>query len=158
MRSDSLLVTNLANFVQPVIRYQLGDSVVISDRGCACGSPLATILVEGRTDEILRVPHAGGGEAVLLPMALVTVVEETRGVRSYPVSQTAADVLTVRLEHDPGTDRAEVWQRVCAGLAYLLRAHGAVEVKLRLAAEPPHANPRSGKLRHVLRSLPQAAF
>lgn len=35
-RSDSLLVTNLANHVQPVIRYQLGDSVVISDRGCAC--------------------------------------------------------------------------------------------------------------------------
>ena len=32
-RSDGLLVTNLANYVQPVIRYQLGDSVVISDRG-----------------------------------------------------------------------------------------------------------------------------
>ena len=35
-RSDGLLVTNLANHVQPVIRHQLGDSVVISDRGCAC--------------------------------------------------------------------------------------------------------------------------
>jgi phenylacetate-coenzyme A ligase PaaK-like adenylate-forming protein len=157
-RSDSLLVTNLANFVQPVIRYQLGDSVVISDRRCACGSPLATILVEGRTDEILRVPHAGGGEAVLLPMALATVVEETRGVRSYQVLQTAADVLTIRLEHGPGTDRAEVWQRIRAELADLLRADDAVGVKLRLAAEPPHVNSRSGKLRHVLRSLPPAAF
>ena len=39
-RSDGLLVTNLANYVQPVIRYQLGDSVVISDRRCACGTPL----------------------------------------------------------------------------------------------------------------------
>jgi hypothetical protein len=42
-RSDGLLVTNLANYVQPVIRYQLGDSVVISDEGCGCGSPPATI-------------------------------------------------------------------------------------------------------------------
>ena len=33
-RSDALLVTNLANYVQPVIRYQLGDSVVISDHRC----------------------------------------------------------------------------------------------------------------------------
>ena len=156
-RSAALLVTNLANHVQPVIRYQLGDSVVISDHGCACGTPLATISVEGRTDEILRFPRAGGGEAVLLPMAIATVVEETRGVRRYQVLQTASDVLTIRLDHDPGADRAEVWQRVRAGLADLLRAHGAVDVKLCLAAEPPHANPRSGKLRHVLQALPSAA-
>jgi len=156
-RSDALLVTNLANYVQPVIRYQLGDSVMISDHGCACGTPLATISVEGRTDEILRFPRAGGGEAILLPMALATVVEETRGVRRYQVLQTATDVLTIRLDHDPGTDRAEVWPRVRAGLADLLRSHGAVDVKLRLAAEPPYANPRSGKLRHVLQALPSAA-
>ena len=150
-------MTNLANYVQPVIRYQLGDSVVISDRGCACGSPLATISVEGRTDEILRFPRAGGDEAILLPMALATVVEETRGVRRYQVLQAATDVLTIRLDHDPGTERAEVWQRVRAGLADLLRSHGAVDVKLRLAAEPPYADPRSGKLRHVLQDLPSVA-
>jgi phenylacetate-CoA ligase len=155
-RSDGLLVTNLANYVQPVIRYQLGDSVVISDRGCACGSPLATISVEGRTDEILRVPGTGGGEAILLPMALATVVEETPGVRRYQVLQTAADVLTVRLDHDPAVDRTKVWHRVRAGLADFLRTHGAVNVRLRLSAEPPQVNPRSGKLRHVLRSLPTA--
>lgn len=154
-RSDSLLVTNLANYVQPVIRYQLGDSVVISDRGCACGSPLTTISVEGRTDEILRVPRAGGGEAVLLPMAVATVVEETPGVPRYQVLQTAENALAVRLDHDPGTDRAEVWQRVRAALADLLQAHGAVDVQLRLAVEPPQVNPRSGKLRHVLRSMPR---
>ena len=84
-------------------------------------SPLATISVEGRTDEILRLPHAGDGEAVLLPMAVATVVEETLGVRRYQVLQTAPDVLTVRLDHDPRTDRVEVWQRVRAGLADLLR-------------------------------------
>jgi phenylacetate-coenzyme A ligase PaaK-like adenylate-forming protein len=36
-RSDGVLVTNLANYVQPVIRYQLGDSVVISDRDVHVG-------------------------------------------------------------------------------------------------------------------------
>jgi phenylacetate-CoA ligase len=73
------------------------------------------------------------------------------------VLQTAPDVITVRLDHDQGTDRAEVWQRVRAGLADLLQAHGAVDVQLRLAVEPPQANPRSGKLRHVLRSMPLPA-
>jgi phenylacetate-CoA ligase len=92
----------------PSIRYQLGDSVVVSNEPCQCGSPLATISVEGRTDEILRVPGAGGGEAVLLPMAIATVVEETACVRRYQVVPTASDTLTVRLENTPKTDRTEV--------------------------------------------------
>jgi phenylacetate-coenzyme A ligase PaaK-like adenylate-forming protein len=153
-RSDGLLVTNLANFVQPVIRYHLGDSVMITDRRCACGSPLATITVEGRTDDVLRVPRASGGKVVLLPMAVATAVEETSGVRRYQVLQTEPDVLTVRLEPELETDRAEVWGRVQTGLSGLLKAHGVRDVTLRLADEPPQPNPRSGKLRHVLQSLP----
>ena len=120
-------------------------------------SPFATISVEGRTDQILRVPRAGGGEAVLVPMAVATVVQETPGVRRYQVLQTAADVLTEGLDHDLGTDRAEVWERVRARLTDLLRARGAGDVELRLATEPPTANPRSRKPRHVVRSLPSTA-
>jgi len=127
---------------------------VISDRRCACGSPLAASSVEGRTDEILRVPGTDGGEVVLLRIAVATVVEETPCVRRYQVLQSAEDVLTVRLDHDPGADRAEVWQRVSGGLADLLHAHGSADVRLQLVTELPQANPRSGKLRRVLRSLP----
>jgi hypothetical protein len=43
----------------------------------------------------------------------------------------------IRLNHDLAVDRAEVWQRVRVGLADLLQAHGAVDVQLRTAAEPP---------------------
>jgi phenylacetate-CoA ligase len=89
-----------------------------------------------------------------LPMAVATVVEEIQGVRRYQVLQTAIDVLTIRLDHDPATDRGEVWQRVHAGLAKLLRANDCDGISLCLAAEPPQTNPRSGKLRHVLRSMP----
>jgi hypothetical protein len=51
--SHSVLVTNLANRVQPIIRYELGDSITVSPARCPCGSPLPAIRVEGRTDEIL---------------------------------------------------------------------------------------------------------
>ena len=156
-QSDAHLVTNLANDVQSVIRYQLGDSVVVSNEACQCGSPLAMISVEGRTDEILRVPRAGGGEAVLLPMAIATVVEEIAGVRRYQVVQTASDALTVRLENNPETDRTEVWRRVSEGLSDFLRTHDAAAITLHLAPELPQAHPRSGKLRHVLKMLPPAS-
>lgn len=156
-RSDTVLVTNLANYVQPVIRYELGDSVVMTEEPCPCGSPLRTITAEGRTDEILRVPRAGGGEAVLLPMAIATVVEETPGVRSYQIVQTAPAVLTLRLDCDPGAQRAEIWHRADRRLYDFLRIHGVADsVTVELADEAPAVNPRNGKLRHVLSLLPPA--
>ena len=157
VRSDTVLVTNLANRVQPVIRYDLGDSVVMPAERCACGSALPTIQVEGRTDEIVRVPRPGGGEVALLPMPLATVVEETPGVRRYQVQQSAPAALTVRLESDPGADRDVVWQGVRDRLRDLLSAQGADGVTLELADEAPRANPRSGKLRHVLALAPPSA-
>ena len=78
-RSDTVLVTNLANDVQPLIRYELGDSVVIAAEPCPRGSPLPTVTPEGRTDEILKVSSAGGGEVQLLPMAIATVVRKHAG-------------------------------------------------------------------------------
>ena len=147
-RSDTVLVTNLANFIQPLIRYELGDSVVVDPEPCPCGSPLPTVTVEGRTDEILRVPGSDGGEVVLLPLAISEVVEETSGVHSYQIVQTAPASLSVRLAVDG--DPQEVWRRVHGRLSEFLRHRGAGKVSVELADEPPAVNQRNGKLRHVL--------
>lgn len=154
-RSDSLLVTNLANHVQPVIRYQLGDSVLLGAQRCACGSPLPTIEVEGRTDEIVRLPGPAGRDIGIVPMSLATVVEETPGVRRFQVLQTTGSALAVRLEVGPGADRDRVWEHVRQRLGELLLLQGCAPVTLELAAEGPQADPRSGKLRHVLTAPPQ---
>ncbi|PVZ10918.1 phenylacetate--CoA ligase family protein [Actinomycetospora cinnamomea] len=154
-RSETVLVTNLANHVQPIIRYELGDSVVVGAEPCPCGSPLPTITAEGRTDEILRIPGADDAEVALLPMAVATVVEETPGVRGYQVVQTAPATLALRLDVDPGARRDEVGQRARDRLDEYLRTQGAAPgVAIELADDPPRPHPRSGKLRHVLRSLP----
>lgn len=150
-RSDTVLVTNLANHVQPLIRYELGDSVVVAPEPCPCGSPLPTITVEGRTDEILRVPGVDGRQVVLLPLAISTVVEETPGVLSYQILQTAPAALLVRLTVDSDHRRAEVWQRIHRRVDAFLHSQGAAtEVTVGLSEDPPAVNPRSGKLRHVL--------
>jgi hypothetical protein len=41
---------------------------------------------------------SGGGQAVLLPMAIATLVEETAGVRRYQALQTASNALTIGRE------------------------------------------------------------
>ena len=36
--SHTVLITNLANWVQPIIRYNLGDSITAISGPCSCGS------------------------------------------------------------------------------------------------------------------------
>jgi phenylacetate-coenzyme A ligase PaaK-like adenylate-forming protein len=49
--SCSTLLTHLANTVQPLIRYDLGDQVTVFDAPCACGSSMPVIEVQGRRDD-----------------------------------------------------------------------------------------------------------
>lgn len=145
--SHSLLVTNLANRVQPVIRYELGDRVMIEADPCACRSPLPTIQVEGRTDEILTFPAPNGAAIQILPMALSTVVEETPGVARCQMIQTAPGDLDMRLE--TVADRTAVWNAVQHRLHEFFTAQGVDDVRLTLSDDPPALNPLSGKFRHV---------
>ncbi|MDP9884838.1 phenylacetate-coenzyme A ligase PaaK-like adenylate-forming protein [Sinomonas atrocyanea] len=147
--SHSVLLTNLANFVQPLIRYELGDSVRLGAEPCRCGSPLPTVRIEGRTDEILRV-EGPAGTVVLLPMALGTVVEETPGVHRFQVLQTGPATLAVRVEVLPGQERHTVEAEALARLRAYLAEQGLPDVGLGLDPEPIRVNPRGGKLRHVL--------
>ena len=82
--SDGVLVTNLANRIQPIIRYQMGDRVTMDADPCPCVSPFRSIHVVGRTDDILTFPTRRGEEVQILPLAIATVAEETPGVAELP--------------------------------------------------------------------------
>jgi phenylacetate-coenzyme A ligase PaaK-like adenylate-forming protein len=61
-----LVVTDLANYVMPLINYEIGDWAVAGER-CPCGRGFPTLAsLEGRLGEVLRTPT---GRAVL-PIAL----------------------------------------------------------------------------------------
>ncbi|MGY3564753.1 phenylacetate--CoA ligase family protein [Sinomonas sp. RB5] len=147
--SHSVLLTNLANFVQPIIRYELGDSVRLGAEPCHCGSPLPTVRIEGRTDEVLRL-EGPAGTVALLPMALGTVVEETPGVHRFQVLQTGPAALAVRVEALPGHEARAVEAAVLRRLRAHLDGQGLPGVTLAVDPEPILVNPRGGKLRHVL--------
>jgi phenylacetate-CoA ligase len=59
-------VANLANYVQTIIRHDLGDSIIVNPDPCLCDNLLPAIRVEGRTDEILYL-ETPGGEVIPLP-------------------------------------------------------------------------------------------
>ena len=147
--SHTVLVTNLANRVQPMIRYDLGDRVELATIPCLCGSAFPTVKVEGRTNDVLAFERPDGSVVRVLPLALGAVIEETPGVRRFQAIRTGPRTLTVRLELWPDVEQDTAWAAVAHRLEKFLATHGADAVSVERAPEPPAADPRSGKFRQV---------
>jgi phenylacetate-coenzyme A ligase PaaK-like adenylate-forming protein len=148
-RSHSVLLTNLANRIQPLIRYDLGDAVTIVDTPCGCGSRFPVMSVEGRTDEALVFPLTGGGTATVVPLALTTVMEDDACVHDFQVTQTAPRKLQVRLGGDEHGSAAEVRRALSSYFDTL----GIGAVSIDIARRPPARDQVSGKLRRVICQL-----
>jgi phenylacetate-coenzyme A ligase PaaK-like adenylate-forming protein len=146
--SHPVLVTNLANRVQPLIRYDLGDRVELAAESCPCGSLFPVVRIEGRAGDTVSFRAPDGHAVPVLPLALGTVIEETRGVRRFQAIRTAPETLTVRLELWPGAEPAEVRRAVRERLDGFFASQGAGPVAVDFADEPPRPDP-SGKFRQV---------
>jgi len=148
--SHTVLLSNLANHVQPIIRYDLGDSVIAKPEPCACGNPLPAIQVEGRRDDVLSLRAPDGRLIRLLPLALTTIVEEAAHVHRFQIVQTAADRLLLRLDPAGEDDRRAVWHTAATALRDYLAKQSLPNVHVELDKHGPIADRRSGKLREVV--------
>ena len=149
-QSHSVLITNLANRIQPLIRYELTDRVTMFSEPCKCGRPFPVVQVEGRTDDILKFSTSNGQIVHILPLALKTIVEEILGVRRFQLIQTAPDKLTVRLEVDEGNLRDQVWENVREALLDYFATQGLTNLSIEKSEELPQRHLKSGKYQHVL--------
>lgn len=146
--SQTVLVTNLANRVQPIIRYDLGDRVTLATSPCRCGSPFPAVKIEGRAGDVVSFGAPDGRPVTILPLALGTVIEETTGVRRFQAVRTGPGTLRLRLEVAQGADRAQVQKAVEERLGSFFAAQGVGAVAVEHADEPPRTD-RSGKFRQV---------
>jgi phenylacetate-coenzyme A ligase PaaK-like adenylate-forming protein len=80
-----ILLTNLFNLVQPLIRYEVTDRVSVQATPCACGSAFQAVGgVDGRADDVFQ--YAGGVH--VHPLTLRAPLGRERHVTEYQVCQT----------------------------------------------------------------------
>ena len=148
--SHTALLTNLANRVQPILRYDIGDRVTLKPEPCGCGSPLPALAVHGRADDVLTFDRPDGTRVPVLPLALATAVEEAADVHFFQIVRPSPDALALRLPDDLSPrERHARWQAARRAVAALLADHGLKDVDLALDPLPPAIDPSSGKLRQV---------
>ena len=154
--SHSTLLTNLANHVQPLIRYDLGDRVSFAAPPCACGSPLPVIEVQGRHDDALVMAGRNGKPVTLLPLALTTVLEDEAGEFDFQLRQLDARTLVLRLglHGAPGVAAA---RRCHVALEAFARLQGLLPIRVRDELGQPVPRGRSGKPKRIVAANPGPA-
>jgi phenylacetate-coenzyme A ligase PaaK-like adenylate-forming protein len=153
--AHTVALTNLANRAQPLLRYVLTDRVRYLATRCACGSRFPAIEVQGRADDTLVLPARAGRDAVLLPLALETVIEDVGGQTRFQLLQLTKRSLELRLApaapDTPGeNDPAVAYARCAAALEAFLHQHGVQGVRIVRGRQGPCHDALSGKLRRVI--------
>jgi phenylacetate-coenzyme A ligase PaaK-like adenylate-forming protein len=136
--SARVLVTNLHNLTQPLIRYELTDH--FTPAGPSAGGFLRA-SVEGRSDDVFRY-----GATIVHPFALTTALLRAGQVREYQVRQTArgADITVVT---DAGLDEAAL----AAAIEQSLRQAGITEPHVTINRAAAIArDPRTGKVKRFI--------
>lgn len=78
---DKVLITTLFSRTQPLIRYELSDSIRLSTVPSRLHLPFVRIDgIQGRTEDILRLPTPSGGEVAVHPITFHHILD------SLPVS------------------------------------------------------------------------
>ena len=120
--ADRVLLTNLYNLDQPLIRYDIADAMTITDAPCPCGCAHRRITdVQGRMDGVFEFR---GGVAVPR-REFERILLASPGVADFFVGQTDRGV-DVSLVTDGSCDSERLRGRTCrfAGEARRYRSRG----------------------------------
>ena len=96
--TGEIVITDLDNYVMPLIRYRIGDVSSLKNDTCSCGRSLPLLKkVEGRTLDIVKTPNGnrlGGTFWTLL-------FRSQPGIKTFRVIQETLDGITVEYVKDP---------------------------------------------------------
>jgi len=146
VRSDKVLITNLSNYIQPFIRYELSDRIIVHNEKCKCGKNSCWLEIEGRTDDILEFEKG----ILIAPMSFYKILEEIKGIVRFQLIQRSYQKLELRLVAD---DNKEAFNKAKKALLEFLNTKNINDVEIFLSNELPQTINTSGKYNHVYKDF-----
>lgn len=149
--SDKILLTNLSNYTQPFIRYEVTDRIRMHHEPCACGSSFPWLEIEGRTDEILTF-QGEKNDVRIPPLALYALLKEVHEIRRFQLVNHTGNRLELRMLCEEGQDVNSAFEKAELLLKSYLSRNGVNELTVYHSPEEPKPHPGSGKFQHVFKA------
>ena len=136
--SQGVLITDLTNFVQPVIRYYVNDMVRIVPSDGSC-SDLPVLKVQGRTFPVFKAGSKSYSVAGLYSKAKVWP-----DLVNFQFVQI--DDETIQVRGVCKSDATQVLSSLCVRLQDFMAEMGCTEVRFTWSTDPLIPNKRGGKI------------
>lgn len=121
-----LLITNLFNFTQPLIRYEVSDMLTMSTELCQCGRPFRLIAaLEGRSDDIIHLHDSEGRDVPVHPIHFDSIIGSLQEVKQYRVVHEEEGIYISTVLRQ-GTSEEEVAKKIKERLRGNIESLGAV--------------------------------
>jgi phenylacetate-coenzyme A ligase PaaK-like adenylate-forming protein len=145
-----VLITNLANSVQPIIRYEVSDRVLMAAAPCRCGNRLPRIdRIEGRTADVIWVRDRGQ-DRFLTGVLFHSAADSLGQIREWQAVELDRNRIEIRLEMLPTATMApETVRREYLGRLIESGLPGEVAVGVRIMSSLP-PDPLTGKFRRII--------
>lgn len=147
--SHTVLLSNLVNRIQPILRYDLGDSILQNAEPCPCGNLFPRIRVQGRTSEMLTFPASNGEKITIGSLVFKSIGDCFSGIRLFQIVQTTPTNLRVRMLSEANANPDHMWKAVHDRIIRLLAEHKLDHVAVERAEELPQQT-SGGKYRTVI--------
>jgi len=142
--AHKLLLTNLFNYTQPFIRYELTDQAILHNEPCPCGKNTMWLEVEGRTDDILTFEH----DKKIAPLSLYALLKEVHSIKRFQLIQHNERLLELRINAD---NKETAFVEAKLTLLQYFQQQG-IETEIYLSQEEPQSHPQSGKFKHIYKA------
>ena len=145
--SEGIYITDLTNYVQPIIRYYMSDRVKIT-RECECGSNFPIMEINGRVIEEITI-----GGKTLSGIVITHALQEVKDIYTYQVAHVSDKCFELRAEFADGADKEKILNDFSQELNRYILNNGFDEVVVRLSEEPPKRSERGGKTKEFVREF-----
>lgn len=144
-----VILTNLYNYTQPLIRYEMNDVLVLNEEPCACSWPSPTIQsIGGRSEDFLWFDKPDGTKDFIHPLVMVEFM--VLGLRKIQVVQTQRNRLILRsVLHG---DRDVVCERIRRRMHEVLKSkdlQNVVEFDIEIVDRIEN-DPKTGKYKLII--------
>ena len=144
--AGNVVCTSLVNFVQPFIRYRIGDVAALKPGTCPCGRQLPLLdRIEGRTDDVIVTPD--GRRMGLAHLSLLFY--DLEGILETQIVQDDLDTFRLRIVTSDDYKDSD-GQMLVDSFAQRV---GEVAIQLERVAEIPRT--ARGKYRMILSNIPK---
>jgi phenylacetate-CoA ligase len=101
IRGHHMILTNLVNYAQPLIRYEMNDMIILDD-ACPCGSRFRTIQkILGRNDDLIYFLNRDHQKRVVFPDLFSRwMITESDQIREFQVIQDEIGKLDIKIDSE----------------------------------------------------------